>query len=104
LAPGDNATGVEREPCASTRVSATSVNPPPASRRSRPKVGEACAVGLSCTTARSQSEVAAGGGGEGFEGSDIAVDQDREVAVPGLSGDPSERDSAKCGGGDVAGA
>lgn len=52
----------------------------------------------------SESEVAAGGGGQGVEGPEVAVEQDGEVFVPGLGGDPVEVDSGGVGGGGVAGA
>ena len=52
----------------------------------------------------SESEVAAGGGAQRFEGSDVAVDEDGEVLVSGLGGDAGERDTAAGGGGRVSGA
>jgi hypothetical protein len=58
----------------------------------------------SLLTSGSQPEVAAGGGGQGFEWSDIAVDEDGDVVVSGLGGDPVQRDSGQGRGGGVAGA
>ena len=54
--------------------------------------------------AESQAEVAAGGRRVRFEWSDVAVDEDGDVLVPGLGGDAVERDPGECGGGGVAGA
>jgi len=41
--------------------------------------------------------------GEGIEGADVALDEDGEVLVPGLGGDPFHRDAGQGGGGGVAG-
>lgn len=51
-----------------------------------------------------QAHVAAGGGGQGVEGTDVPLDEDGQVTVSGLRGDPFERDSGQGGGGGVAGA
>jgi hypothetical protein len=52
----------------------------------------------------SEPDVAAGSGGECLERADVASEKDREVAVPGLGGDPVEVDAGREGCGAVAGA
>jgi len=51
----------------------------------------------------SESEVAAGGGVQGLDGADVALDEDVEAAVSGLGGDPFHGDAGERGAGGVAG-
>lgn len=50
----------------------------------------------------SQVSVAAGGDLQCLGWVDVALEQDGEVAVPGLGGDPVQRDACLGGGGGVA--